>query len=120
MDENRRNRYISSSEQEGAHPSPDNFYMMNGSDVSNRGKVPRNYKRSDALIREIVCDVLCDNPELHASNIDVEVKDSEVILSGEVTEKYAKRLAEDLAESVTGVTNIQNRIRVSGVDRKHG
>lgn len=101
-------------------------YRSSGSDykdrlhASNRGKGPRNYKRSDALIREIVCDALCDNAELDASSIEVEVKDSEVILSGEVTEKYAKRLAEDLAESVTGVSNVQNRIRVTEDNPKDG
>ena len=36
----------------------------------------------------------------------------EVILSGEVDNRHAKRLAEDIAESVTGVTNVQNNLRV--------
>ena|SRR5688500_499833 len=81
--------------------------------TSHKGKGPRNYKRSDDRIKEIVCDMLCDNPDLDASNIEVDVKDSEVILTGEVQDRSAKRLAEDLAEGVAGVSNVQNRIHVT-------
>ena len=80
--------------------------------ASHRGKGPRNYNRSDDRINEIVCDRLCDNPELDASAIEVAVKDSDVTLSGEVESKYSKRLAEQLAEQVGGVSNVENRIRV--------
>lgn len=86
---------------------------MNILDSGHRGKGPRNYKRSDERIKEIVCDLLCENRELDASGIEVEVRNSEVILTGEVRDKYDKRLAEDLAEDVTGVSNVENRMRVS-------
>ena len=77
------------------------------------GKGPKNYKRSDERIRELVCDKLCDDPELDASDIEVEVKGAEVVLKGEVHEKFEKYLAEDLAASVTGVGDVQNLIRVN-------
>jgi hypothetical protein len=82
-------------------------------DNSHRGKGPKNYKRSDERIREIVCDRLCEHPALDASAIEVEVKDSDVILLGEVKTRLDKRLAEDLAESVTGVVNVENRIHLA-------
>lgn len=82
-------------------------------DNSHRGKGPKNYKRSDERIREMVCDLLCEHPALDASAIEVEVKDSEVILLGEVKTRSDKRLAEDLAESVTGVVNVENRIHLA-------
>src|SRR5690606_11858476 len=51
-----------------------------------RGRGPRGYKRSDDRIREEVCDCLTDDDRLDASNIEVTVKDSEVTLSGYVTD----------------------------------
>ena len=44
--------------------------------------------------------------------LEVEVKNAEITLRGKVNEKFEKRLAEDLAASVTGVNNVENLIRV--------
>jgi osmotically-inducible protein OsmY len=79
----------------------------------NRGKGPKGYHRSDDRIQEDVCDRLCDNPMIDASDVEVKVQGSEVILSGTVDSREVKRCAEDLAESVSGVTNVQNQLRVS-------
>ena len=79
---------------------------------SYRGKGPKNYKRSDERIQEDVNDRLSDDPHIDASDIDVTVSNSEVILSGTVRDRRAKRHAEDLAEMVSGVRNVENRIRV--------
>lgn len=77
-----------------------------------RGKGPRGYKRSDARISEDVHDRLTDDPYLDASNIVVEVTDQEVMLSGLVDHRHDKHRAEDCAESVSGVTHVQNNLRV--------
>lgn len=77
-----------------------------------RGKGPRGYKRSDARISEDVHDRLSDDPYLDATNIAVEVNDREVTLSGLVDHRHDKRRAEDCAESVSGVTHVQNNLRV--------
>lgn len=77
-----------------------------------RGKGPRNYSRSDDRIREDVNDRLSDDPWLDASEIEVTVNSAEIILSGTVNERSEKRRAEDLAESVSGVKHVENRIRV--------
>lgn len=77
-----------------------------------RGKGPRGYTRSDDRIREDVSDRLADNPILDASEIDVSVSSGEVTLGGSVDSRYAKRLAEDLADDVLGVKNVQNNLRV--------
>jgi osmotically-inducible protein OsmY len=50
---------------------------------------------------------------IDASNIEVSVSRGEVTLNGTVTERFAKRHAEDLAESVSGVKHVQNNLRVS-------
>jgi osmotically-inducible protein OsmY len=81
-----------------------------------RGREPRGYKRSDERIREDLNDRLTDAPYLDASDIDVSVNNCEVTLSGTVENRLAKRRAEDIAESVSGVTNVQNSLRVSQQD----
>ncbi|HYG27943.1 MAG TPA: BON domain-containing protein [Caulobacteraceae bacterium] len=79
---------------------------------SHRGRGPKGYRRSDARIQEDISDRLTDDPWLDASNIEVEVKECEVILKGEVTSREDKRRAEDLAEAISGVRNVQNHLRV--------
>jgi osmotically-inducible protein OsmY len=78
-----------------------------------RGKGPKNYTRSEDRIKEDVSDKLSDDSFLDATNIEVEVKGSEVTLNGKVDSRYSKHRAEDLAEDVTGVTHVQNNLRVN-------
>jgi hypothetical protein len=80
---------------------------------NHKGKGPKNYHRSEERIREDVCDRLSDDYVIDASDIDIKVNGSDVILSGTVNSRQEKRRAEDLAESVSGVTNVQNQLRVS-------
>lgn len=82
------------------------------SQENHRGKGPRNYKRSDERILEDINDRLCDNPYLDASEVEVRVSEGNVVLSGSVENREAKRLAEDIAESVSGVENVENGLRV--------
>ncbi|MDP4034139.1 MAG: BON domain-containing protein [Pseudorhodobacter sp.] len=77
-----------------------------------RGKGPRGYQRSDDRIREDVSDRLSDDPRIDASDVEVLVESSEVTLAGEVASKAAKRCAEDCADAVSGVTHVQNNLRV--------
>jgi len=59
-----------------------------------------------------VNDKLSDDSHIDASDIDVSVNNCEVTLTGMVTNRWEKRHAEDLAESVSGVKNVENRLRV--------
>lgn len=77
-----------------------------------RGVGPRGYTRSDERIREDVCDRLTDDETLNAGDIGVTVRDGEVALDGTVASRGDKRHAEDLADSVAGVKNVQNSLRV--------
>lgn len=78
-----------------------------------RGMGPRDYVRSEARIREDVCDFLSDDPLVDASEIEVSVAGSEVTLAGTVETRRERRLAEDCAERVSGVTHVQNNLRVA-------
>jgi osmotically-inducible protein OsmY len=77
-----------------------------------RGRGPKGYKRSEGRITEDVNDRLTDDPFLDASDIQVKVKDTEVTLDGWVVNRQDKRRAEDLADSVSGVSHVQNNLRV--------
>lgn len=76
------------------------------------GRGPKGYTRSDDRIREDVSDKLMEHPDLDASEIEVRVSGGEVTLSGSVDSRWAKRLAEDVAESCTGVRDVMNQLRV--------
>jgi len=86
-----------------------------------RGRGPKNYRRSDERIKEDVNDRLSDG-YLDATEIEVAVSSGEVTLTGTVQTRSDKRRAEDIAESVLGVTNVENRLRVkeSSLNRNTG
>jgi len=77
-----------------------------------RGRGPKGYRRSDERILEDVNDRLTDDPHIDASEIDVSVSNREVTLNGTVNSRFEKRHAEDLAESVSGVSHVQNNLRI--------
>ena len=77
-----------------------------------RGRGPKGYSRSDERVREDVSDRLADDPMVDASDIEVQVSQGEVTLSGHVDSRTAKRRAEDCAEGVSGVRHVQNNLRV--------
>ncbi len=83
-----------------------------GQRQSHRGKGPSGYTRSDERIRETVCEMLTEHDHVDATNIEVTVKGGEVMLGGSVEDRRQKRLAEDIAEQVSGVKDVQNQIRV--------
>ena len=84
-----------------------------GTRPSHRGKGPKNYQRSDDRIREDVCERLFVDDDVDASDIEVAVNGATVTLSGTVHDRFEKRRAEDIAESVLGVRDVQNQIRVA-------
>ena len=77
-----------------------------------RGRGPKNYTRSDERIREDINDRLSDDSWLDATEIEVQVSQCEVTLTGTVNGREDKRRAEDIAEQVSGVKHVQNNLRV--------
>lgn len=80
------------------------------------GKGPKGWQRSDDRIREEVSEALARDHEIDARDIEVEVKSAEVTLSGIVADRPSKRMAEEVAEGVFGVNDVQNRLRVKRSD----
>lgn len=87
------------------------FFGADG-EGQHRGRGPKGYRRSDERIREDVSDRLTDDPWLDASNVEVAVRECEVVLSGTVSTRQDKRRAENLVEAVSGVKNVANNLRV--------
>lgn len=77
------------------------------------GRGPSGYTRSDERIREDVCDRLTDDPHVDASAIEVAVEAGLVTLQGQVPDRQMKHRAEDCAEHVSGVKDVENRLRVA-------
>jgi len=76
------------------------------------GRGPQGYTRSDDRIKEDVCERLTQHGQLDASGIEVQVNNGEVTLSGSVNDRQAKRMAEDTLDSVSGVKEVHNQLRV--------
>jgi len=76
------------------------------------GRGPKGYRRSDDRIREDVSEELTRHPEIDASEVDVQVQNGEVTLTGKVEDRHQKRLAEDLAERCSGVNDVHNQLKV--------
>lgn len=101
--------------QTGYHQSPfaGSSSIRNEESQGFRGKGPKGYKRSDERIREEVCEALSADPRIDATEIEVEVSEGIVTLSGTVEERRAKRFAEDVVEACSGVKDVKNDIRIS-------
>ncbi|HWL61558.1 MAG TPA: BON domain-containing protein [Steroidobacteraceae bacterium] len=103
----------------GSGREPDPYRMADGGTgqrraaIDRRGIGPRGYVRSEARIREDVCDFLSDDPLVDATDIEVSVAGTEVTLAGTVETRRERRRAEDCAERVSGVTHVQNNLRVA-------
>lgn len=76
------------------------------------GRGPKGYKRSDERIKEDISEVLTRDADVDAHDIEIEVKDGEVTLTGFVPERRMKHQAEDLAERCMGVKDVTNNLRV--------
>jgi osmotically-inducible protein OsmY len=79
------------------------------------GVGPKNFTRTDDRIREEVCERLLHDPDVDASEIEVQVQDGQVILTGTADSRDEKWLAEDIAESVAGVKNVVNKLKASSL-----
>ncbi len=82
------------------------------------GVGPEGYKRSDQRIEDDICDRLAHHGQIDARNVQVKVQNGDVTISGEVNSRQARRMAEDVAESVLGVADIHNELKVKKTARQ--
>lgn len=91
-------------------------YAIQREPASYAGKGPKGYSRPDERIREELSERLMVDERVDASNIDVEVRVGTVTLRGVVRDRRMKHLIDAIAEDVTGVTDVQNELRVARDD----
>jgi osmotically-inducible protein OsmY len=84
------------------------------------GRGPKGYQRSDERLGVEVSDRLMADDQIDASDIEVDVRNGEVTLTGTVPDRWAKRRAEDCAERVMGVRDVMNQVRVQGASTERG
>lgn len=77
-----------------------------------RNRAPKNYRRSEARIQEDVCDRLMLDDDIDPSGVEVRVSEGVVSLTGTVASRFEKRIAERIADSVAGVTDVENKLRI--------
>jgi hypothetical protein len=76
------------------------------------GRGPKGYRRSDERILEEICERLTDHPTIDASDVEVKVVDGDVTLLGRVESRTVKHLTENMVETVSGVKEVHNHLRV--------
>ena len=80
---------------------------------SHMGQRPQFHRRSDDKIYEEIWELLTNNADLDASEVELHVEGGGVTLTGTVDSRDAKWLTEDLVNSVTGVREVNNRLKVA-------
>ena len=77
----------------------------------NFGQPEEGFAHSDDRIKELVREALADDDHIDASHIEVVVKNSEVMLTGLVDERWQKQRAEAVVARLTGIKSVQNQVR---------
>jgi len=84
------------------------------------GRGPRGYQRSDERIREEIHDRLTAHGMIDATDIECQVQNGEVTLTGFVSSRMEKRAAEDVADDIAGVKEVHNQLRLRSNVRGEG
>lgn len=77
-----------------------------------RGKGPKNYTRSPERIKDDAANRLFEDSLVDASDIELNVKGNDLVLSGTVPSLFQKHRAEALVINVSGVKEVENNLRV--------
>lgn len=94
-------------------------YSSYAGSQSFRGRGPQGYQRSDARLKELICERLTDDPAIDASNITIDVTAQVVKLTGTVDDRRTKYEIEELIENFGGVKDIDNQLRVQSSSFGH-
>jgi BON domain len=88
-------------------------YRTERKEQAQPARAGRGARRPDETLAGEIHEILTNDPELDSTDIEVEVVGGAVTLMGTVNSSDAKLLAEELTESVTGVREVHNRLRVA-------
>jgi hypothetical protein len=77
---------------------------------------PKGYQRSDERLKEDISERLMEAYHIDSSEVTVEVRGAKVSLEGTVPSRHMKHAIEDMVDRCPGVLEIDNRIRVAGLN----
>lgn len=77
-----------------------------------RGVAPKGYKKSDQRLTEDLGEALMDEG-IDCGNVEVQVKDGVVTITGEITDRSDKYRIEHVAAGMMGVQDVDNQLRVA-------
>ncbi|MBD64388.1 MAG: hypothetical protein CME62_04230 [Halobacteriovoraceae bacterium] len=77
---------------------------------------PKGWKRPDGNIKEEACSILERDQYVNASDLDVNVDDGVITLSGTIKNRQMKRRAENILENISGIHDIQNSLKLNTGD----
>ena len=77
---------------------------------------PKGYQRSDERLKEDISERLMEAYHIDSSEVTVEVRGAKVSLEGTVPSRHMKHAIEDMVDRCPGVLDIDNRIRVAGLN----
>lgn len=75
-------------------------------------KGPKGYQRSDDRLREEIVDALLSRRSIELDEVEIQVNDGSVTLTGTVQSRQQRYEIEDVADGVWGVKEITNNIKV--------
>jgi hypothetical protein len=84
------------------------------------GRGPKGYKRSDQQVIEEASQRLERDGDIDASEIEVTAEGGILTLRGSVPDRRTKRRAEECVESVYGVRDVMNELRVASQGEESG
>ncbi len=84
------------------------------------GKGPKGYLRTDDKLKDDINERLYHDSHIDASDIEVQVLNGEATLTGTVENKMVKRRIEDIIESIPGITDVENRIKIKATSNTVG
>src|SRR5262245_7257391 len=77
------------------------------------GKGPRGYRRADTRLYQDVCEALARDGDVDASDLEVEVENGSVRLTGTVSDEDMRRRAGDVTAGCAGVREVRVELRVT-------
>ncbi len=84
-------------------------------------KGPKGYQRSDDRLREEVINILINQASFDLDDVEVDVSQGVVKLTGSVPDRQARYEAEELADGLWGVKDVTNNLKVgSERSRQYG
>lgn len=83
-----------------------------GGPSRSRGVAPKGYKKSDQRLTEDLGEALMDEG-IDCGNVEVQVKDGVVTITGEITDRADKYRIEHVAAGMMGVQDVDNQLRVA-------